>query len=60
MELGASAVLTNTAIASSNNPVLMSEAMKLSVEAGLLAFQAGRMDFKKDAIASSPNKGIFF
>lgn len=54
MELGASAVLLNTAIAKSNKPILMAEAMKLSVLAGRQAYVAGRMNKSKYAHASSP------
>src|SRR5438552_9625941 len=46
MELGADAVLLNTAIASADDSVKMAEAMKLAVEAGRLAYEAGRMPRK--------------
>ncbi len=54
MELGADAVLVNTAIAVSNNPVQMAKAFKMAVEAGRMAFEAklGRQTDK--AVASSP------
>lgn len=58
MELGASAILLNTAIAKAKNPRLMSLAMKLSVIAGRSCYLAGRMKIKKYAIASSPINGI--
>src|SRR5882672_9011508 len=58
MELGADAVLMNTAIASAENSVKMAEAMKLAVEAGRLAFEAGRMPKKLYASASSPLAGV--
>ncbi len=57
MELGADGVLMNTAIASAKDPIKMAEAMKLAVKAGRLAFEAGRMERKKYANASSPTKG---
>ena len=57
MELGADAVLMNTAIAQAQDPVAMARAMKLGVEAGRLAFRAGRMARKMYASASSPLDG---
>jgi len=54
MELGASAILLNTAIAKSKKPEIMAHAMKLSIIAGRQAYLAGRMAHKKHAIASSP------
>lgn len=54
MELGADAVLVNTAIAQSSNPSLMGEAFKLGVEAGRKAFLAGRIPQSKYAKPSSP------
>jgi thiazole synthase len=54
MELGASGVLLNTAVAQSKNPAQMALAMKLGVQAGRMAFLAGRMDKKYYATASSP------
>nr|QCI08506.1 thiamine biosynthesis protein G [Spermothamnion repens] len=58
MELGASAVLLNTAIAKSNKPKLMAKAMKLSIESGRNCYLAGRMKKQTFANASSPCKGI--
>ena len=58
MELGASGVLLNTAVAQSKNPQKMALAMKLGVEAGRLAFLAGRMEKKYYASASSPLEQI--
>jgi thiazole synthase len=58
MELGADAVLMNTAIAGAQNPVAMAEAMKLSVQAGRLAYTAGRIARKMYANASSPVTGL--
>ena len=57
MELGADAVLMNTAIAEAAHPVRMAEAMKLAVEAGRLAYCAGRMTRRMYASASSPVAG---
>ena len=54
MELGADGVLLNTAVAQSKNPAQMAYAMNLGVEAGRLAYLAGRMDKKNYATASSP------
>ena len=54
MELGADGVLLNTAVAQSKNPSKMAYAMNLGVQAGRLAYLAGRMDKKNYAIASSP------
>jgi thiazole synthase len=54
MELGADAVLVNTAIAVSNNPVKMGEAFKLAVEAGRIAFESKLGKASSKAEASSP------
>ena len=58
MELGADAVLVNTAIAKADNPGLMGEAFKLAVEAGRKGYIAGRIPIHKKALASSPTEGI--
>src|SRR5438477_6880014 len=58
MELGADAVLMNTAIANAENPVLMAEAMQHAVLAGRSAYLAGRMPKKLYATASSPLEGV--
>ncbi len=58
MELGATAVLMNTAIAGAKDPVKMAGAMKLAVEAGRLSFEAGRIPRKLYATASSPMEGV--
>lgn len=58
MELGADAVLMNSAIAGAQNAVAMAEAMKLAVRAGRLAFLAGRIPRKLYANASSPVEGL--
>ncbi|WP_179349631.1 thiazole synthase [Winogradskyella pacifica] len=54
MELGADAVLVNTAIAVSKNPVAMAKAFKMAVEAGRMAFEAKLAPIKNKAEASSP------
>ncbi len=54
MEMGADAVLVNTAIAVSENPVLMAMAFKLAVEAGRMAYEAKLAKPKNFAEASSP------
>lgn len=58
MELGCDAVLMNTAIADAKDPVKMATAMRLGVEAGRLASQAGRIQRKLYATASSPLGGL--
>jgi thiazole synthase len=58
MELGADGVLMNTAIAGAEDPVSMAHAMRLAVEAGRLAFLAGRIPRKMYASASSPLEGV--
>jgi thiazole synthase len=58
MELGAVAVLMNTAIAGARSPVLMAEAMRDAVAAGRKAFLAGRIPMKLHAAASSPMTGL--
>ncbi|MDQ3805327.1 MAG: thiazole synthase [Acidobacteriota bacterium] len=58
MELGADAVLMNTAIAEAQNSARMATAMRLAVEAGRLAYLAGRMPKRLYASASSPLTGV--
>ena len=58
MELGVDAVLMNTGIAAAQDPVAMAHAMRLAVEAGRLAFRAGRMQKRLYANASSPISGL--
>ena len=58
MELGADAVLMNTAIAGAQDPASMAESMKLAVRAGRLACLAGRIPRKMYATASSPAEGV--
>jgi thiazole synthase len=57
MEMGADALLINSAIALANNPVIMGRAMGMATEAGRLAYLAGRMPMKSYASASSPLTG---
>jgi thiazole synthase len=57
MEMGADALLINTAIAQAQNPVGMARAMNLATEAGRLAYKAGRIPIKAYAAASSPTTG---
>jgi len=54
MEIGADAVLVNTAIAVANNPIQMAKAFKLAVEAGRLAYEAKLGAISNQAQASSP------
>jgi thiazole synthase len=58
MELGADGVLMNTAIAGATDPVRMATAMRLAVEGGRLAFEAGRIPRRMYATASSPLEGV--
>jgi thiazole synthase len=58
MELGCDGVLMNTAIAEAGQPVTMARAMKLAIEAGRMAYLAGRMPKKRYADPSSPLAGL--
>ncbi|WP_312214471.1 thiazole synthase [Pseudescherichia sp.] len=58
LEMGASAVLVNTAIAVANDPVAMARAFRLAVEAGMLARQAGPGAVNSIASATSPLTGF--
>jgi thiazole synthase len=58
MELGATAVLMNTGIAAAKDPLKMARAMRLGIEAGRLAYEAGRMPRRLYASASSPIDGL--
>jgi thiazole synthase len=58
MELGSDGILMNTAIAAADDAEKMALAMKLAVEAGRLAYEAGRMPKKLYAAASSPLAGV--
>jgi thiazole synthase len=57
MELGVDGILMNTAIAKADDPVRMAKAMRLAVQAGRLAFEAGRMERRAYASPSSPVAG---
>ena len=58
LEMGADAVLVNTAIAQANDPALMAEAFKAGVEAGRKAYLAGRIAVRQYAAASSPTSDV--
>jgi thiazole synthase len=58
MELGADAVLLNTAVSGAKDPIKMALAMRLAIEAGRLGFEAGRIPKKRYATASSPAEGM--
>lgn len=58
LEIGADAVLVNTAIARAKDPALMGEAFRQGVEAGRKAYLAGRIEKKAYASASSPLQGV--
>jgi thiazole synthase len=58
MELGCDAVISNTGIAEAKDPVMMASAMKHAVEAGRLAYLAGRMAKRRYADPSSPLAGL--
>ncbi len=58
MEMGADGVLMNTGIAGASDPVRMARAMRLAVEAGRLAHEAGRIPKRLFATASSPIDGM--
>jgi thiazole synthase len=58
MEMGCDGVLMNSAIAGAKEPIAMARAMRLAIEAGRLAFLAGRIERKLYATASSPLSGL--
>jgi thiazole synthase len=58
LEMGADAVLVNTAIAQAKDPTLMALAFKQGVQAGRMAYQAGRISKRLYASASSPTQEI--
>ena len=58
LEMGADAVLVNTAIAQASDPGLMAEAFKAGVEAGRKAYLAGRIAVRQYAAASSPTADV--
>ena len=60
MELGADAILLNTAVSGAKDPVKMAKAMKLGIEAGMLSHEAGRIPVRYTAQASSPAEGLGF
>jgi thiazole synthase len=57
MEMGADALLVNSAIALAGDPPAMARAMAMACEAGRSAFQAGRLPIRADASPSSPTSG---
>jgi thiazole synthase len=58
MEQGVDGILMNTALAEAGNPEAMARAMGLAVEAGRLAYLAGRMPRREIAVPSSPTQGL--
>ena len=58
MELGCTAVLMSTGIAAAKDPIAMARAMRLGIEAGRTAYEAGRMPRRLYAQASSPEEGL--
>jgi thiazole synthase len=58
MEQGVDGILMNTALAAADDPVAMGKAMRMAVEAGRLAFLAGRMAKREIAMPSSPTSGM--
>jgi thiazole synthase len=58
MEIGCDGLLINSAIAGAKDPLAMARAMRLAVEAGRLAYLAGRIETKLYATASSPLTGL--
>jgi thiazole synthase len=58
MEQGVDGILMNTALAAANDPVAMATAMRYAVDAGRLAYRAGRMPTREIAVPSSPTSGM--
>ena len=58
MEQGVDGILMNTAIAAARDPVAMAHGMRLAVEAGRVAYLAGRMPRREVAVPSSPLEGM--
>ena len=58
MEQGVDGILMNTALAEASDPVAMALAMRRAVEAGRLAYLAGRMPRREIAVPSSPTSGM--
>ena len=57
LELGCDGILLNTAVAGARDPVKMAKAMRLGIEAGRYAFEAGRIPRRLYAAASTPTDG---
>ncbi|MBU0485789.1 MAG: thiazole synthase [Proteobacteria bacterium] len=60
MEMGADAVLVNTAIAVAGDPVIMAQAFAKAVEAGRMAYESGLGRQQRESMASSPQSGLEF
>ncbi|MXP67993.1 thiazole synthase [Pantoea sp. Aalb] len=58
MEMGFDGILLNTAVAKAGNPILMASAFRQAIEAGLIAFNAGLMEKRDIAVASTPIFGL--
>jgi len=58
MEQGVDGILMNTALAAASDPVRMATAMRSAVDAGRLAYLAGRMPRREVAVPSSPTEGL--
>ncbi len=58
LEAGADAVLVNTAIAQAEDPAMMGDAFRLGVEAGRMAYNAGRIATRETGVPSSPVEGV--
>ncbi len=58
MEQGVDGILMNTALAEAADPVTMAGAMRRAVEAGRMAYLAGRMPRRETAVPSSPTRGM--
>ena len=58
MEMGIDGILMNTAVAQAKDPVKMARAMRMAIESGRLAYEAGRIPKKLYAQASSPTEGM--
>src|SRR5690625_566438 len=58
MQIGADAVILNTAVSAETEPVKMAKAMKLAIVAGRIGYEAGRIPKKRTATSSSPMEGL--
>jgi thiazole synthase len=58
MEQGVDGILMNTALAEAQDPVAMASAMRYAVDAGRLAYLAGRMPRREVAVPSTPDRGM--